>query len=103
MEGGSATLDEMIASTERGILVTRFWYLGLVDPMKCLLTGMTRDGLFLIENGKISRPIKHLRFNESVPEVLNRIEAMGPPERVGGSLVPTLKIRDFNFTSTTKF
>jgi len=103
MEGGSATLNEMIASTERGILVTRFWYLGLVDPMKCLLTGMTRDGLFLIENGNIVRPIKHLRFNESVPEVLNRIEAMGPPERVGRSLVPTLKIRDFNFTSTTKF
>ncbi len=103
MEGGDTTLSEMIASMERGILVTRFWYLGWVDPMKCLLTGMTRDGLFLIENGKIARPIKHLRFNESVPDVLNRVEAMSPPERVGRSLVPTLKIKDFNFTSTTKF
>jgi len=103
MDGGDASVDEMIASTERGLLVTRFWYIRSVDPMRCLLTGMTRDGLFLIENGRIAAPVKQLRFNESVPEALGRVEALGRPERIGSDLVPTLKIRDFCFTSGTTF
>jgi predicted Zn-dependent protease len=103
MDGGDTTLDQMIASTEEGFLVTRFWYIRYVDPMECLLTGMTRDGLFLIRDGRIDRPIKNLRFNESVPGVLGRVEALGPSERAEWGFVPPLKIRDFSFTSTTKF
>lgn len=71
-----------------------------------LITGMTRDGLFLIEKGKVTKPIKHMRFNERLLDLFNRVEAMGTPERTGeyiGMLVPTIKVRDFNCTSTTKF
>ena len=103
MDGGSSTIDEMVSSTDRGILVIRFWYIRFVDPMESLLTGMTRDGLFLIENGKVTHPIKQLRFNESVEQVLNRVEMVGQPERMGQCLVPALKVRDFNFTSITAF
>jgi predicted Zn-dependent protease len=104
MEGTDRTLEEMIAATDDGILVTRFWYIRDVDPMRCLLTGMTRDGLFRIEGGRISRPLKQMRFNESVPEVLARVDDIGRPERAGGwALVPPLKIRDFRFTSGTTF
>jgi predicted Zn-dependent protease len=102
-DGGEADLDTMIASTERGLLVTRFWYIRDVDPMRCLRTGMTRDGLFLIEGGKIVRAVKQLRFNECVPEALSRVETLGRQERIGSCLVPTLKIRDFRFTSGTTF
>ncbi|MBN1515400.1 TldD/PmbA family protein [Candidatus Sumerlaeota bacterium] len=102
-DGGEASLEELIASTERGILVTRFWYIRDVDPMESLLTGMTRDGLFLIEDGKISRPLIQLRFNDSVLGCLNRLEAIGQCERVENTYVPALKIRDFNFASKTKF
>jgi predicted Zn-dependent protease len=106
MEGGDTSVDEMIASTDKGILVTRFWYIRFVDPMVPLVTGMTRDGLFLIENGKIAKPLKHLRFNIRLLDVLSRVEALGSPERTGeyfGMLIPAIKIRDFNFTSTTGF
>lgn len=106
MDGGDATVKDMIASTEKGILVTRFWYIRFVDPMVPLITGMTRDGLFLIEKGKVTKPIKHMRFNERLLDLFNRVEAMGTPERTGeyiGMLVPTIKVRDFNCTSTTKF
>lgn len=103
MDGGDTTIEQMIASTEEGILVTRFWYIRYVDPMECLVTGMTRDGLFLIRGGKIDRPIKNLRFNESVPDVLGRVEALGPGERTEWGFAPPLKIHDFNFTSTTMF
>ncbi|MHC4660934.1 MAG: TldD/PmbA family protein [Planctomycetota bacterium] len=106
IEGGNTDVDEMISSTDRGILVTRFWYIRFVDPMVPLVTGMTRDGLFLVENGKISKPLKHLRFNVKLLDVLGQVEAMGEPERSGeylSMLVPAMKIRDFNFTSTTEF
>ena len=106
MDGGDAKVEDMIASTEKGILVTRFWYIRFVDPMVPLVTGMTRDGLFLIENGKVTRPIKHMRFNERLLDLFNRVEEMGQPERTGeyiGMLVPTIKVKDFNCTSTTKF
>jgi predicted Zn-dependent protease len=106
MDGGNATLDQMIASIQRGLLVTRFWYIRYVDPMVPLFTGMTRDGLFLIEGGKITRPVQNMRFNENSIDVLNRVEMLGPCARTGEymqMLMPLMKVRDFNFTSTTKF
>jgi predicted Zn-dependent protease len=105
MSGGGATTEDMIASTPRGILVTRLWYLRQVDPRTVLYTGLTRDGTFLIENGKITKAVKNLRFNESPLFMLNNLETLGRAERVagteaGGNVVfPTLKVKDFNFTS----
>ncbi len=99
MEGGTATVDEMIRGTQRGILVTRTWYIRTVDPQTLLYTGLTRDGLYYIENGKIKHAIKNFRFNESPIIMLNNLEALGKPERINGSLIPPMKIRDFTFTS----
>jgi predicted Zn-dependent protease len=105
MTGGDATREQMIASVDRGILVTRLWYLRQVDPRTELYTGLTRDGTFLIENGKITKAVKNLRFNESPLFLLNNLEMVGRSERVagteaGGNVVfPTLKVKDFNFTS----
>ena len=99
MEGGNASLQEMIRDTKKGILVTRLWYIRSVDPQTLLYTGLTRDGTFYIENGKIAYPVKNFRFNESPIIMLNNLEQMGKPERVNGNLVPPLKIRDFTFTS----
>jgi predicted Zn-dependent protease len=108
MSGGSSSLEEMIASTQRGLLVTRFWYLRPVDQRTILYTGLTRDGTFLIENGKVTRAVKNLRFNDSPVFMLNNLEALGTPVRVSASedggpgqaiMVPPLKVRDFNFTS----
>ena len=103
LDGGDASLQELVAGTDHGILVTRFWYIRVVDPMTSLLTGMTRDGLFLIEGGRVTRSLKQLRFNEKVLTALSNVEALGRPERLEGCLVPTLKIRDFTFSSTTRF
>ncbi|MEO5893562.1 MAG: TldD/PmbA family protein [Ferruginibacter sp.] len=105
MEGGTASLDELIKSTEKGILVSRLWYIRMVDPQTLLLTGLTRDGTFYIENGQIKFPIKNFRFNESPVIMLNNVEALGIPERsisvesFRSYLVPPMKIRDFTFTS----
>ena len=99
MEGGTASLEDLIKSTEKGILVTRFWYIRVVDPQTLLLTGLTRDGTFYIENGKIMFPIKNFRFNESPIIMLNNVEALGKPQRSGGMIVPPMKIRDFTFSS----
>lgn len=98
-EGGDQSLADMIRNTERGVLVTRFWYIRAVDPQTLLYTGLTRDGTFYIENGQIKFPVKNFRFNESPIIMLNNIEAMGKPERTGGNMVPPMKIRDFTFTS----
>ena len=111
MEGGQTSIEEMIKSTPRGVLVTRFWYNRLVDPQSVLYTGLTRDGTFLIENGRIKSAIKNFRFNESPVKMLNNIEAMSPVVRITGSerigsgrplLAPALKIRDFSFTSLSE-
>jgi len=99
IEGGNQSLEELIKSTEKGILVTRFWYIRSVDPQTLLLTGLTRDGTFYIENGEIKFPIKNFRFNESPVIMLNNVEAMGKPVRTGSGLIPPMKIRDFTFTS----
>ncbi|MFL5566430.1 MAG: TldD/PmbA family protein [Gemmatimonadaceae bacterium] len=105
MLGGTTSMDEMIKSTPRGILVTRLWYLRQVDPRTILFTGLTRDGTFLIENGKLSKAVKNFRFNESPLFLLANLEALGPAVRLGGTeqggpvIMPAIKAKDFNFTS----
>ncbi len=99
MAGGDASLEDMIKDTKRGILVTRLWYIRTVDPQTLLYTGLTRDGTFFIENGKIKYPIKNFRFNESPIIMLNNLETLGQQERVDGNLIPYMKVRDFTFTS----
>ena len=102
--GGSKSTEELIAGTKKGILVTRTWYIRMVDPQAVSLTGLTRDGTFYIENGKIKHPIKNFRFNDSPVTMLNNIEELGKPVLIGDTdsrklLVPAMKVRDFNFTS----
>lgn len=105
MAGGTASLADMIKSTQRGILVTKLWYIRSVDPQTLLLTGLTRDGTFYIENGQIKHPVKNFRFNESPIIMLNNLEALGKPERVVSTetesnyLIPPMKIREFTFSS----
>lgn len=108
LAGGTASLDELIASTDRGLLVTRLWYIRPVDPRTILYTGLTRDGTFLIERGKITHAVKNLRWNESPVFLLNNLDALGQPVRVSASedgspgasvVMPAVKARDFNFTS----
>jgi len=108
MNGGEGSLEDLIAGTERGILVTRFWYIRPVDPRTVLYTGLTRDGTFLIEKGKITKAVKNFRFNESPIFMLNNLEAMSRPIRVSASesgntgqaiVVPAIRTRDFSFTS----
>lgn len=105
MEGGTKTLADLIKGTEKGILVTRLWYIRPVDPQTLLLTGLTRDGTFYIENGEIKFPVKNFRFNESPVIMLNNLEEIGRVERTVSAeseanyLLPPLKIRDFTFTS----
>ncbi len=99
MEGGDASLEDLIKDTNRGILVTRLWYIRTVDPQTLLYTGLTRDGTFFIENGKIKHPVKNFRFNESPIIMLNNLETLGQQVRMNGNLIPYMKIRDFTFTS----
>ncbi len=111
MDGGTASMSDLVAGVERGLLVTRFWYIRPLDPQTILLTGLTRDGLFLIEKGKVTRPVKNMRWNESPVVALNNIDAMTAPERVvsgeglGGSglalVCPAARIREFRFTSAS--
>ncbi|WP_374949371.1 TldD/PmbA family protein [Mucilaginibacter sp.] len=105
MEGGTQSLEDLIKGTEKGILVSRLWYIRMVDPQSLLLTGLTRDGTYYIENGKIKFPIKNFRFNESPVIMLNNLEALGKQERsisiesYRSYLIPPMKIRDFTFSS----
>jgi predicted Zn-dependent protease len=108
MAGGNSSVEEMIRSTERGLLVTRLWYIRPVDPRTILYTGLTRDGTFLIENGSITSAVKNLRWNESPVFMLNNVEMLSPPVRVSANesgdvdsavVVPAVKARDFTFTS----
>jgi predicted Zn-dependent protease len=105
---GSATRDDLLAGVERGIWVTRFWYVNVVHPLHTILTGMTRDGTFLIERGEIARPVRNLRFTSSVLDALASVEAVGReavllPGWVGGDLVPALRVGRFQFTGVTEF
>ena len=103
MTGSDQTLEQIIASTERAILVTRFWYIRPVNARTLLYTGLTRDGTFLVENGTIARPVMNMRFNESPLFMLGKLDAIGAPVRLAGEssglVVPPLRVRDFAFTS----
>ncbi|MGP8157029.1 MAG: TldD/PmbA family protein, partial [Candidatus Acidiferrales bacterium] len=106
--GGDRSVDEMVRSTERGILVTRLWYIREVDPYEKILTGMTRDGTFLVENGRVAGGIRNFRFNQSILEMLAHVEMLGPAVRAAGEesfemVVPAMKVRDFHFSEVTKF
>jgi predicted Zn-dependent protease len=106
--GGDSSVEQMIAGTERGVLVTRLWYLRQVDPRTILYTGLTRDGTFLIENGRIARAVRNFRFNDSPLFMLNNLEALGRPQRLAGTeaggdiVMPPIKVREFNFTSLSE-
>jgi PmbA protein len=106
--GGDTPLDRMIASTERGVLVTRFWYIREVDPYEKIFTGMTRDGTFVIENGRVVGGLRNFRFNEGLIEMLSNVESLSAPVRASGEeasdmVVPAMKVREFNFTEVTRF
>jgi len=106
--GGTASLQDMIASTDFGVLVTRTWYIREVDPYEKIMTGMTRDGTFLIDNGRIAGGVRNFRFNQSLIEMLANVELLGPAVRAAGEelfemVVPAMKVRDFHFSEVTKF
>ena len=106
--GGDSYIEKMLASTERGILVTRFWYIREVDPYEKIFTGMTRDGTFLVEDGLIAAGVRNFRFNQSLVEMLSNVESLSATVRASGEetfdmVVPAMKVRDFNFTEVTRF
>ncbi|MCA9717028.1 MAG: TldD/PmbA family protein [Myxococcales bacterium] len=104
MAGSRRSLAELVRGVDRGVLVTRFWYNRMVDPRTILATGLTRDGTFLVEQGKISRPVKNMRYNESPVTILKNVLALGAPARVGDgevSVVPPIVVHDFNFASVS--
>lgn len=105
MSGGTKSIEELVKGTRKGILVTRTWYIRMVDPQTVLLTGLTRDGTFYIEDGEIKHPVKNFRFNESPVIMLNNIDELGKPVLVAGDessmvmMIPPMRLRDFTFTS----
>ncbi len=110
LETGDASVDEMIEETEDGILITRFNYLGAIHPVKSIVTGLTRDGTWLIEDGEVSKPIKNLRFTQNLVEAFDSVDLIGREQKLfsmgwlsGHILCPALKISDFNFTGGTEF
>jgi predicted Zn-dependent protease len=109
--GGSATLEEMIARTERGLLLTCLWYIREVDPERLLLTGLTRDGVYLIENGQVSGAVNNFRFNESPLELLGRISEVGRTQKVlcrewndffNRTAMPPIRVPDFNMSTVSR-
>ncbi|MFP3904019.1 MAG: metallopeptidase TldD-related protein, partial [Armatimonadota bacterium] len=104
VQTGDATVEEMIAEIDRGLLVTRFHYTNVVSPKQSVLTGMTRDGTFMIEDGEIVGGIKNLRFTESILQAFSRVEAIGAEGKLCGRVwAPAMLIRDFNFSGATEF
>ena len=108
VDGGKTSVDEMIAGTERGLLVTRLWYIREVDPYEKIMTGMTRDGLFLVEKGKVTQAVRNFRFNQSILQMLQNVECLGPSHRATAEesfemVIPPMKIKDFHFSEVTKF
>jgi PmbA protein len=106
--GGGSSVEEMVAGTERGLLVTRVWYIREVDPYEKVMTGMTRDGLFLVENGKLTTAVRNFRFNQSLIEILQNVQEMGPAVRTTAEeafemVVPAMKVTGFHFTEPTRF
>jgi predicted Zn-dependent protease len=108
ISGGDSSVEKMLASTERGILVTRFWYIREVDPYEKIFTGMTRDGTFLVEGGRVTAGVRNFRFNQNLVEMLSNVESVSATVRASGEetfdmVVPAMKVRDFNFTEVTRF
>ena len=108
MAGGDTSVEQMIASTARGLLVTRLWYIREVDPYQKIMTGMTRDGTFAIEDGEVTGGVRNFRFNQSLIELLENVEALSPSQRASGEeafdmVVPAMKANRFHFTEVTKF
>jgi predicted Zn-dependent protease len=113
MKGGESSLGEMVRSIRKGIYVTRFHYTNVVEPMKAVLTGMTRDGTFLIEEGEIKMPVKNMRFTESVLQALSRLSAVSEERRIcsegtvysrrfiTGTVAPAIKVDGFNFSGVS--
>ena len=110
MSGGDASMEDMIKSVKRGVLITRFWYIRGLNPRIVSSTGLTRDGTFLIENGKIARPVTNFRFNQSLAELLANVEMLGRPTRVAADesgsagtpvVVPALKVKEFTLASVS--
>ncbi len=106
--GGGTSLEQMIASTDRGLLATRLWYIREVDPYEKIMTGMTRDGLFLVENGRVASAVRNFRFNQSLIEMLRNVELLSPAVRATGEeafemVVPAMKVQRFHFSEVTKF
>ena len=109
-EGSDLSIADMIKQTRRGLVVTFFWYIRGVpaEDQPLLSTGMTRDGTFLIENGRVRRGLRNFRFNQGIIELLNNVEALSPSVRASGEeafdmVVPAMKVRGFNFTEVTRF
>ncbi|MEA1994362.1 MAG: metallopeptidase TldD-related protein, partial [Euryarchaeota archaeon] len=110
LKSGTSDRDEMIAETKKGLLVTRFHYVNPVNPIKTIITGVTRDGTFLIEDGMVTGAVKNLRFTQNVLEALRTVELIGKKTKLesfsyrgGGVRVPKLKIKKFRFTGGTEF
>lgn len=106
--GGDAPPEKMVATTDRGLLVIRLWYIREVDPYEKVMTGMTRDGLFLVEKGRVTGAVRNFRFNQSLIEMLKNVEMLGPAVRATGEeafemVVPAMKVRWFHFSEVTKF
>ncbi len=106
--GGESSIDDMVRSIDRGIWVTRVWYIREVDPYQKIMTGMTRDGTFLVEKGEVVCGVRNFRLNQGLVEMLNHVEMLGPAVRASGEesfdmVVPAMKVRDFNFTEVTRF
>ncbi len=108
VSGGKSSVPEMIAGTDRGLLVTRLWYIREVDPYEKIMTGMTRDGLFLVEQGRVTQAVRNFRFNQSILQMLGNVQALGPTHRATAEesfemVIPPMKISDFHFSEATKF
>ena len=101
MTGSEQSLEDLIAQTERGILVSRAWYVRYINPRTLEVTGMTRDGTFWLENGQVAYPIKNLRFNQSLPDMLQNVDALSMVKRCGSNVVPGVRVKEFNFSSIT--
>jgi len=108
ISGGDSTLDRMVESADRAILVTRLWYIREVDPYEKVFTGMTRDGTFLVENGAVTAGVRNFRFNQGLMELLSNVEALSGPVRASGEetfdmVAPAMMVRDFRFSEVTRF
>jgi predicted Zn-dependent protease len=99
MDGGKGTVDDLVAGCARGLLVTRFWYIRAVNPQTFQLTGLTRDGVWLVEDGKVTGPVNNLRFNESPANLFKNVEALSAAVPAGRMILPAIRAKEFTFSS----